>query len=106
MKISSRGGDNQKVDDSLVYNVLGQVYVVDEVLPTTYKCRRVLTSPLEPADFPFNLPWSDIGYLQYQGIDEESEEFLPSAAIKGKALLCDDVISLWKMEWLMSTTTM
>ena len=105
MRICPRG-DNQKVDDSLVFTAQGHVYAVVKRLPTSYKCRKVLTSPLELTNIPFNLPWSDIGYLQYQGIDEESEEFLAPAAIIGKALLCDDIISLWKMEWLMSKTSL
>ncbi len=98
-----------KVDDSLLYNHAGEVFSLQEVTErdgeTAYRCHRVDTEEFKPWQLRFLLPWKLIGVKKYMGIEQENEVFLSGKDIKGKAVLCEDILTFWQNEWLMSTSS-
>ncbi len=109
MRVAAADNSNSKVDDSLVHTRDGHVYSVSEVVEvdgeTQYKCHPVMTAAYQPDDFPFDLPWSKVGILKYEGICLEYTEFLSKSDIVGKCVICDDFITLWRVQWIMSRAT-
>ncbi len=108
MHLAPRATDKAKVDDSLLYNHEGEVFKLKEVSQrdgkTVYRCHRVLTEKFKPWQLNFHLPWDDVGVKRYAGITEEEELFLSGDQIKGKATQCDDILTFWQTEWIMSTS--
>ena len=61
----------------------------------------IRTRPYE-ANIGLDLPWADVGLFKYAGLDYSGGFQFEHTEVKGKAMLCGDVLSTWLQPWFMS----
>ena len=66
---------------------------------------QVLQVKVQPydANIGLDLPWAEVGLFLYDGLDYNGGAFqVQRDEIKGKAMLCGEVLSTWLQPWFMS----
>ena len=102
MTVSPPSKNNTKVNDSMVWTREGSLYQVTEVNGNTVKANPIRTSPLCTDYMSVDLPWEKVGVKEFNFVDTLCTVELSRGDIKGKALRCGNVITLWRPEWVMS----
>ncbi len=49
-----------------------------------------------------SLPWYKVGIFLSAGVDMSRTVNLKMRNVVGKAMICGDIVSTWKLEWIMS----
>ncbi len=90
------------MSDDLFWTAEGKFYSAEEVFEDYVIAHRVKTSTIRTDYVPVELPWSLVGVVKYEGVDEETHVRIYKKDICGKALNCANVLTTWKTEWIMS----
>ncbi len=90
------------MSDDLFWTAEGKFYSAEEVFEDYVIAHRVKTSTIRTDYVPVELPWSLVGVVKYEGVDEETHVRICKKDICGKALNCANVLTTWKTEWIMS----
>ncbi len=87
--------------DDLVVHKNGNIYQVDEKEDKELTCRQVVLAKVRQDYVGLDLPFELVGIHQYGGMDVETVQ-IQEEDIKGKAMMCGQVITEWMPEWTMS----
>lgn len=93
--------DTKLRSDALVTTTEGYfLRIIEETDEGVLKCRPLQTTPFTTTGLGINVPWSMIGVCNYLGHDKDEIVEVTPGQVRGKALLCGDVLSEWLPEWL------
>ena len=93
---------NKKEADNLFWTKGNKFYSVKEIIQGYVVAHPVKTSTISTQYMPVVLPWSLVGVVKFEGVDDTKLVSVPRAEVQGKALNCANVLTTWRNEWLMS----
>ncbi len=94
--------NNKNVSDALFWTADGKYYSVEEVFEGFVIAHKVKTSTISTDYMPVVLPWSKVGVVKFEGVQEDTHVRVNMKDICGKVINCANVLTTWKTEWLMS----
>ncbi len=90
-----------KVRDDLIVHRDGHIYMVEDKEESELTCRKVRLVKVRQDYVGLNLPFEMVGIHQYGGLEGDTVT-LHEQDVKGKAMMCGQVVAEWMPEWTMS----
>ncbi len=90
-----------KVRDDLVIHKNGKIYMVQEKDDSQLTCRQVRLEKVRQEYVGLDLPFNMVGIHQYGGLEVETVN-IQENELKGKAMMCGQVVAEWMPQWTMS----
>ncbi len=93
---------SDKVADDHVFLTTGQAVKVTKKDVNGYEGYALRLKRVSPAAGNISLPWDMVGIHINGGLKSSEMVRFKYEDVRGKAMICGDVISEWRQEWFMS----
>ncbi len=101
MRIAQQGRST-KVADNHVILTTGEMVKVTKKDGAYFEGYALRISRISPAVGDVNLPFHMVGLHKYEGVRSSEVRRFKYEDVRGKAMICGNIISEWLPEWFMS----
>ena len=96
---------SSKVGDNWIWTEEGYYEVIETLSADQILCNPIVTNTFSTNNLHLDLPWEAIGVKRFSHVNHEETKTISRSTVRGKLMLCGDIITEWLPQWFKYSKT-